>query len=197
MRRALRAALAGAATAALVLAVAAPASAHNYVTSSTPAEGETLTELPEAWRVVTNDTLLYVGNDAVFGLWVRDADGLYYGDGCVDVSGPEMTAVPVIGAAGEYSLVYALISADGHPLSGEIPFTWAPADATAEPATGTTDPVRCGTEAEPGAAPPPSTEAPAGDDTIWWILAAAGGVALAVVAGLLIGRPRRRASAEE
>jgi methionine-rich copper-binding protein CopC len=179
MRRILSVALVGVAAAALVLAAAAPAAAHNYVVESTPAEGEVLTALPEAWEVVTNETMLYA-DDAVFGLWARDADGLFYGDGCVEVTGSRMSAAPVIGAPGDYTLVYALISADGHPLTGEIPFEWA---GEAEVATGS---ARCGAAAsEPEAAAPSS-------DAIW-IVAALGAVGVAViVAVLLTRRPKRR-----
>ncbi|WP_395640927.1 copper resistance protein CopC [Pseudolysinimonas sp.] len=192
MSRAWRAALTGAAAAALVLAVAAPASAHNYVVSSNPAQGEVVTALPEAWELVTNETLLYVGNDAVFGLWTRDAAGLFYGDGCVDVSGPGMTAVPAIGAPGDYTLAYSFISADGHPLTGEIPFEWAPAEPSTEVAVGSATAPQCG-EAAPSDAPEagdpePESAAPAGDSTVWWIVGAFGAVAVATVAALLIGR---------
>jgi methionine-rich copper-binding protein CopC len=182
MRRILSVALVGVAAAALVLAAAAPAAAHNYVVESTPAEGEVLTALPEAWEVVTNETMLYA-DDAVFGLWARDADGLFYGDGCVEVTGSRMSAAPVIGAPGDYTLVYALISADGHPLTGEIPFEWA---GEAEVATGSAEPARCGAAAsEPEAAAPSS-------DAIW-IVAALGAVGVAViVAVLLTRRPKRR-----
>lgn len=182
MRRILSAALVGVATAALVLAAAAPASAHNYVVSSTPAEGDLLTALPDAWEVVTNETMLYT-DDAVFGLWVRDADRLFYGDGCVEVSGARMSAEPVIGAPGEYTLVYSLISADGHPLTGEIPFEWA---GEAGAATGSTEAARCG-------AAPSEPEVAAPSSNAIWIAVAVGAVGAAVtVAVLLTRRPKRR-----
>lgn len=185
MRRLLSAIATGVVAGVLVLAVATPASAHNYVVESTPSDGEVLTALPEAWRVVTNDTMLHAGNDAVFGLWVRDADGLFYGDGCVSVSGSEMTAAPVIGAAGDYTLVYSLISADGHPLTGEIPFEWAPAAET-DVATGAAEATRCGaTPEEPG------TESPTIPPDVWWIAGAVGAVGVAVIVTVLVARRRR------
>jgi methionine-rich copper-binding protein CopC len=183
MRRILSVALVGVAAAALVLAAAAPAAAHNYVVGSTPAEGEVLTALPEAWEVITNETMLYA-DDAVFGLWARDADGLFYGDGCVEVSGSRMSAAPVIGAPGEYTLVYALISADGHPLTGEIPFEWT---GEAEAATGSAEPVRCG-----AAAPEPAEPGAASSDGIWIVAAVAAVVAAVIAAVLLTRRPKRR-----
>lgn len=188
MRRSLSATLTVVAAAAIVLAVAAPASAHNYVVESTPAPNEVLTELPAAWEVVTNDTLLYAGNDAVFGLWARDADGRYYGDGCVDVSGSGMSAAPVIGEAGAYTLVYALISSDGHPLTGEIPFEWTPA-GDVEAVTGLAEPARCGAIPEPG----DGGEADVPPSDVVWIVAAVGAVGSAVIVTVLLARrPKRR-----
>lgn len=190
MRRALSAVLVGVATAGLVLAAAAPASAHNFVVSSTPAEGEVLTELPLAWEVRTNENLLYVGNTEVFGLWARDADGLFYGDGCVDVAGTGMSASPVIGEPGDYTLVYAFVSADGHPLTGEIPFEWAPAGEF-EAAAGTAEAERCGALAEE---PPTESGDPGAGipSDVWWI----GGAVVAVVAAIavtaLVARRRPR-----
>ena len=181
MRRILSAALVGVAAAALVLAAAAPASAHNYVVSSTPAGGSVLTELPEAWEVVTNETMLYT-DDAVFGLWARDADGLFYGDGCVEVSGSRMSGAPVIGAAGDYTLVYSLISADGHPLTGEIPFEWA---GEAEVGIGSVEPARCG-------AVPQEPEAAAPSNDAMWIVAAVGAVGVAVIVAVLLTRRSKR-----
>jgi methionine-rich copper-binding protein CopC len=182
MRRIVSVALVGFAAAALVLAAAAPAAAHNYVVSSTPAEDEVLTALPEAWEVVTNETMLYA-DDAVFGVWARDTDGLFYGDGCVEVSGSRMSAAPVIGAAGDYTLVYALISADGHPLTGEVPFEWA---GEAEVATGSAEPARCGAE------PTEPDEAAPSNDAIWIVAAVAVVGAAVIAAVLLTRRPRRR-----
>ena len=59
-----------------------------------------------------------------------DAVGLCYGEGRISVSGSETTAEPVIGAAGHDTLALSLVSADGHPRTGEIPFQRAPAAKT-------------------------------------------------------------------
>jgi len=171
----------------LVLAVAAPAAAHNYVVASTPAAGEVVTTLPETWAIETSDSLLYGGNDEVFGLWARDADGLYYGDGCVDVTGREMTAQAVIGAAGSYTLVFQFVSADGHPLSDEIPFEWAP-EGEHEAASGSVEPPRCGITA-PAPDPDRGDAADAGIPAdAWWIGGAVLAVAGGVVGAVLLGR---------
>lgn len=128
-----------------VLGLAASAQAHNYLVESTPVADSTLTELPESFEIVTNDNLLVVGDGAGgFALQVRDADGLYYGDGCVEVAGPAMSAVPALGAAGVYRVLWQVVSADGHTVSDEYTFTWAPTAPDAEVASGSAEPPVCG-----------------------------------------------------
>lgn len=107
-----------------------PASAHNYLASSTPEAGATLTALPAEFAVTTNDDLLDTGNGLrAFAMQVVGADGLYYGDGCVEVDGATMTSVPALGPAGQYTLAWQVVSIDGHPVDGTIDFAWDPAAA--------------------------------------------------------------------
>lgn len=138
---------------ALALALAGPAVAHNAIISATPAEGETLTAVPEFFEVVTNEAMLDLGGDAAgFGMLVTDPAGLFYGDGCITVEGDGMSMPATLGAPGDYTFTFQYVSADGHTLSGEYDFSYAPegeqlfSDGGAEP------PV-CG---EAGAEPGPS-----------------------------------------
>ncbi|HWH96867.1 MAG TPA: copper resistance protein CopC [Pseudolysinimonas sp.] len=132
--------------------VAAPVSAHSVLVDSTPAEGETLTELPEAFSVTANETLLDLGGQGVFLLQIRDAAGAYYGDGCVEVVDATMSAPAVIGASGKYTMIWRIVSADGHPVSGEVDFTWQAPEGF-EPAEGSADAPRCGGPEEPETSP--------------------------------------------
>ena len=143
-----------------VLATAGPASAHNYLVSSTPEAGETLTALPEHFSVTTNEPLLDLGGDGSgFGIEIIDAAGLYYGDGCVTVEGPSVYTLAELGEAGTYRLVYQVVSADGHTVSDEFTFDWAPGAEFAASA-GSATPGDCnglyargdGAEAKPDAA---------------------------------------------
>jgi methionine-rich copper-binding protein CopC len=128
---------------AAVLFAATPAWAHSEIVDSTPEAGETLTALPEAFSVTASETLLDLDGQGVFALQIRDAAGDYYGTGCVEVVDATMSAEPVLGASGDYTMIWQVVSADGHPVSGEIPFTWeAPADF--EPAAGSSAVPRCG-----------------------------------------------------
>ncbi|KQQ05345.1 MULTISPECIES: copper resistance CopC family protein [unclassified Rathayibacter] len=114
------------------IAVAAPASAHNYLVSTTPAEDSTVTEQPGTLMLTTNDDLLVLGTDgSAAALRVVGPDGLFYGDGCVTVRGPEASMPLELGAAGSYDVTWQVVSTDGHPVSGQYSFDWQPgADAT-------------------------------------------------------------------
>ena len=196
MRRATAVAAFGLLALGLAVGVAAPAQAHNYLVSSTPAEGEVLTALPGEFAVTTNDDLLDLGAGAGgFALQVLDADGLFYGDGCVAVDGPSMTATAALGAPGDYLMRWQVVSIDGHTVSGEIPFTWTPDDVT-ESSEGTTTapvcgevteepaPVPDGSEEEPIAPPPAADERGISSD-ILWIGGAIAAVAIAAGATML------------
>lgn len=137
--------------AALVLATASPAAAHNYVVDATPAGGETLTALPAEWSITTNEQMLALdGNENAFAIVVTDTQGLYFGDGCVAVDGDTMTAPAALGTAGDYTITFQLVSADGHTLSEEYGFTYAPA-GTAVVTEGSTTAPECGVGAAAGA----------------------------------------------
>ena len=125
------------------LLIATPAFAHDELTDSTPAAGETLTALPEFFSITMNEDLLDLDDKGSgFGILVHGADGLYYGDGCVTVDGPTMSADPVLGEPGKYTFIWQVVSSDGHPTSGEFTFEWAPeGDVTA--ATGSQEPGDC------------------------------------------------------
>ena len=175
-----------------VLATAGPASAHNYLVESTPAAGEVLTVLPEQFSVTTNESLLDLGGSGSgFGLEVRDADGLYYGDGCVAVEGATMSGAAAIGAPGEYTLIYQLVSADGHTVSDSFTFEWAP-EGDFERSEGSTSPGDCnGLYARGDGTATPAAAASIDLATVLWIGGALAAVVIAVLVTLLVLRPRK------
>ncbi|MEX1078809.1 MAG: copper resistance CopC family protein [Homoserinimonas sp.] len=203
MRRATAFSALGLLTMGLVVGVAAPASAHNYLVSSTPSDGGVLTALPDEFIITTNDELLDLGADSGgFGLQVQDTDGRYYGDGCVAVDGPSMTAAAALGDAGDYLLTWQVVSVDGHTVSGEIPFAWTP-DDDAEISEGSATAPVCGQEVEEPTAPseeaedkasPPATvdEEPADSGDLLWIAAAIAAVVVAAGTTMLVlGRAKK------
>ncbi|QEO15023.1 copper resistance protein CopC [Agromyces intestinalis] len=199
LRRAAGFAAAGAAvcTAALLAVVpAAPAAAHNSITSTSPAEGATVTAQPGEVSLTTSDELLDLGSGNVID--VVGPDGLHYATACATIAGSDASVPVALGGAGEYTVEWRVVSADGHPIAGEFAFEWAPAegevlaDGAAEPAC--TELVTSGE----------ATDVPADSDggspalpaDALWIGAAAVLVIAAGVATWLVARPRRTPPAE-
>lgn len=115
---------------ALAGGVAGPAFAHAALTGTSPENGASTTDTTSI-SLTANEELLDLGDGEGFVIAVSDADGHFYGDGCVVVDG--MTAsMPVhLGGAGDYTVAYRVVSADGHPIEGSWQFTYSPApDAT-------------------------------------------------------------------
>jgi len=187
---------------ALAVGLASPAAAHDYVVDSTPADGATITELPAAWTVTANNPLLELdGNGSAFAIVVTDAEGRHYGDGCVEVEGPTMSAPAALGEAGEYSMTFQYVSSDGHTLSDTYAFTYAPT-GDAVVSEGSTKQPACGGEASgeatagsgSGSGEEPATGA-AGDEgaavlgAVAWI---GGGILAAAVVATTIALANRR-----
>lgn len=184
-----------------VLGLAAPAQAHNYVVSSTPTADATLTALPENFEITTNDTLLDLGGGgAGFAIQVKDAGGLFYGDGCVTISGPSITTPAALGAAGEYEVLWQVVSADGHTISDEFSFTWAP-PADFVPSEGSATAPNCGGTAAPEAGSGEETPAPAPQNAplgdVLWIGGAILVVVLAVGVTILLTGRKQKGSAPD
>jgi methionine-rich copper-binding protein CopC len=136
-----------------VLGIAAPAFAHNFLVSSTPAAGQTLTTLPAKFTITTNEGLLDLsGHGAGFAFDIEDARHQFYGNGCVTVDGPSMSIAPAIGAAGTYRVVWQIVSADGHIVSNSYSFTWKPSGSFT-PSVGSSHPQDCDGKSG-GTAPP-------------------------------------------
>lgn len=188
--------------AALALAPALPAAAHNYVVSSTPAEGETLTAVPEFFVITTNDALLdLTGAGAGFVMQVTDENGLFYGDGCVSVQGASMAMAGALGAAGAYTITYQAISGDGHTISDSLSFRYEPtAGVQAQP--GVASVPDCGESAAvadsdaetSGDGPDSGSEVSAVDEASTVVGVVVGLVAAAVVLAVIVALVVRRRS---
>ncbi|MFM6982480.1 MAG: copper resistance protein CopC [Microbacteriaceae bacterium] len=111
--------------------VAAPSFAHAALTGTAPEEGAEATDVTSI-SLTANEELLDLGDGEGFVLAVSDADHHFYGDGCVSVDGATASMPVVLGDAGEYTVAYRVVSADGHPIEGSWRFTYSPApDAVA------------------------------------------------------------------
>lgn len=137
----------------VLLGFGAPASAHNVVISTTPAEGSTITEPPELFQITTNDTLMDLGDGVgAHAIRILDANDLYYDLGCVTITGPSIQSTAELGEPGPYRMLWQTVSADGHAISGIVSFTWAP--AVPSEVLGSPTPLDCG-DALPVAEPEP------------------------------------------
>ncbi|WP_316307639.1 copper resistance CopC family protein [Clavibacter michiganensis] len=144
------------------------ASAHNYLVSSSPAAGSTIDAPPSEVTLTFNDVILDLaaagggGGDASTGsapasggssvVQVRgpDGQGTHFETGCATDSGRTVSVPVALGGSGQYTVTWRVVSADGHPVSDSIAFTYpAPAGATAS--AGTPDGPGCAA-AQEGAA---------------------------------------------
>jgi methionine-rich copper-binding protein CopC len=162
-----------------VLGVAAPASAHDQLLSTDPEDGSTVATMPAAVTLTFNDLVQDAGAEAN-QVRVMDASCTVISDGDVQITDNVVTQ-PVSGSAtGPVTVLWRIVSRDGHPVSGEFSFTVGDASAAASPTPCATDDATSSTAqtAETSATP--------------WII---GGIVLVViVAGvivLLVTRSRR------
>lgn len=146
-------------------ALGAPASAHNVLISSDPEDGATLPVPPEQVTLVFNDGVLDVGT----AFEVTGPDGKLQLDPPAVQGSNAVQVLPDGLPAGDYSVVWRVTSADGHPIDGTLTFTatsgaGAPTtDATTE---ATTEPTTPATEAaQPSPTPSEDTATPVSSET--------------------------------
>lgn len=192
----------GAALAAFVLAVfavlaggAAPASAHDVLLSTDPADGSVLTEAP-AQLTLTFSADLTTGEGAT-AVQVTDGAGTAVPLDAPIVEGPTVTQpLPADLANGAYTVQWRVLSSDTHPISGEFAFTVdAPAPVeTAEPEpteTAEPEPTETPEVTAVPAAPDASDSEEAGGFPLWVVFAILGILVAAALLYLGVSRARR------
>jgi len=177
-----------------VLATTTPASAHDQLVSSTPAAGEQLASAPENVSLTFSGDLIVLDASMTGALvMVVDESGEDWATGEVEVDGNVVTAqleagMPVAG----YQVRWQVVSEDGHPISGVIPFTVGDAEPMATESTGSS--------ASGGA--PDAEDQIAGESSgvLRMLLIGAGGAAVAAAAYALyrfLRRPRAAISSPD
>ena len=154
-----------------LFALAAPASAHNSLTGSNPVDEATLDAGP-AEIVLTFDQPVQNG-EGLNSVAVTGPDGKQWQGGPATVDSNVVTApVRELGPKGVYTVGYRIMSADGHPVSGELKFTLT-TEGNGTPAPETTE---------------ASADSDAGGMPIWvWILGAVVLLGAGLVVALRIG----------
>lgn len=182
------------------LTFASPAWAHSELTSSSPASGESLEQAP------AQVTLTF--SDAVIGNFTEVV--VQAGAGA-PVEAPAATSkdnivtqpLPTGLAKGEYVVRYRVISADSHPISGDVRFTvtvGTAAAATTSPSAAATPSIS--TPPRPAVTLPPavSTDTDTGTGTGdglgtgAWLAVALGVIGVLAIIGLIVMRRRRSRS---
>lgn len=102
-----------------VFAFAAPASAHDQLVSSNPEDGSKLDKQPEWIELMFSGDVQEVGSEVKV---VTDDKDVSAGELAVD--GKKLTvALPDNLKPGDYKVTWRVVSADGHPISGDFDFT--------------------------------------------------------------------------
>nr|WP_301539721.1 copper resistance CopC family protein [Nocardioides sp. zg-DK7169] len=174
-----------------MLAPTAPAWAHAALVSSDPGDGDRVETLPDEVALEFNEPIAdpaYVVVTAPDGVRVNSGDAVVDGTRVTQDLDAQGLALP----AGSYTLAYRVVSADGHPVSGEQTFEVATAtEASGQPATGSAG----STEADASDAQSEAAADDDGWDATTVALLVAGIVAVLALAGALVLRGRREGSA--
>ncbi|MFF1881250.1 copper resistance protein CopC [Pseudarthrobacter sp. NPDC058196] len=117
------------AVAACSVVLAAPAQAHDVLESSDPANGSTMPAVPSQIGLTFDRTPMGIGSV----VHVQDGNGTDQADGPVTIVDNNVTQAVKAGApGGTYTVVWRVVSSDGHPIEGTFTFT-AGGSATAAP----------------------------------------------------------------
>lgn len=127
--------VAGAGPAGLAL-TASPASAHAALVSTDPADGSTVRTAPTTVTLTFNEV---VGQSAVV---VTAPDGSRVSGKATSLDRTVSVDLEGAGQRGRYRVVYRVVSADGHPVSGSLGFT----TTTGEVVTQATQPAEAADE---------------------------------------------------
>ncbi|MBO3749624.1 copper resistance protein CopC [Streptosporangiaceae bacterium NEAU-GS5] len=155
-----------------LLVVPSAAQAHDSLKSSSPAKNAVVTDLKQI-------ELEYSAHVSFPVVIVHDAAGRRYDTGEPRTDGPNVFKNVAPLPNGSYVIAWRVVSSDGHPIQGEIPFTVAGSAVTAPPVA---------VAATSGAAGQPQEE---GQGIPGWIWAIAIVLVALGVAALLGVRTRR------
>jgi len=185
--------------AALFVLPAAPAFAHDELVSTDPPADAVLDALPGQITFTYSADILAEEGTAV--VEVADAGGTSLTEGPPVVSGMEVTQTLAGAASGPVTVIWRVVSSDGHPIDGTFSFTVdspTPTPTATSTATPTATPSASATTAPPTATPDATTapsENASDASPLPWILLV---VALVIVAGaivwLFVARGRRGSS---
>jgi copper resistance protein C len=175
----------------LLVASASPAWAHNTLVGSSPEDGQDLDEAPTEVELEFDQEVMEGGN----GIVVTGPDGSStYESGEVEIDGEFASiALGELDEAGDYSIDYRIISADGHPVEGALGFSLS-GDAlhTQDDAVGQDDDEEAG-DGEPARSDddPAAEEEPEGLGMPAWVAVVLAVALIGVIVTILVRLSRR------
>jgi methionine-rich copper-binding protein CopC len=164
----------------VLLAIAAPASAHTELVSSAPAAGSTAAS-PTAVKLTFSEQI-----DVRFArVSAKGPGGAEVTVGKPTVTGTVVSQPIAPREPGKYTVAYRIVSADGHPVSNSLSFTvTAPAAASPSPEPAPT-------------LTPAATHIPKDRGRPWFVYLAVGALCVAGIGALLVRtRSARRGRAQ-
>lgn len=161
----------------VMLGFATPAAAHNSLIGSDPKDGALLESGP-ARIELKFDQPVQAGTQLNSITVIGPNDDRWQAGPATVASNVVSTSVSPLGPTGEYKVRWRILSADGHPVSGELKFSLT------KPGNGTP-----AANQEPGGSGPAESTQDAGGDVPTWVWIAGAGVLLAagVVLALRMG----------
>ncbi|MEU4652095.1 copper resistance CopC family protein [Nocardia fluminea] len=174
-----------AATFAALALTAGPAAAHAALSGSDPAEGARIDTAPARVTLTFNEAIQL----SFASLTVVGPDGAHHEGGDLRADGSDLsTDLRALGAAGQYTVGFRVVSEDGHPIQGSYSFELTRA-ATPAPAAGDTTaditaPVAAAETEDDSAAVPV------------WILAIGAIVLVGAGLGVVLGVSRSKGSSK-
>ncbi|OAA24005.1 hypothetical protein UG55_103238 [Frankia sp. EI5c] len=185
---------------AAMLLTPSAASAHSGLLRTEPGDGTALTAPPDRISLVFNEP---VWTDYAT-VAVTDSGGRQLTTGSPQVIETTLS-VPLQGAeTGEYHVTWRVVSADGHPITGQFSFTVAGSGAAAQQPTAASSAAAPGSPAGQVASPeggagtaaattPPVFEpAPPEEGENWWIIGVLVAALVALGGAVLLYRRRNR-----
>jgi len=172
-------------TFAVMLVTATPASAHAHLVKIDPADKAAIR------NPLTKVTLTFDENmRAPAAIVVTAPTGARVDKGAAQVLDKTASARVQVVTPGRYTIAYRVVSADGHPVTGQTTFTYQPVGSPTPSAAVSSSPAGGGAAARNPADPHANHEEQGGTGSGWVI----GGVAgLALLGGFALLIVRRRA----
>ena len=184
----------------LSVLMAPTGSAHADLQVSTPEDGESLEVAPEEIRLTFSEELF----EELVEISILDAAGDLYSTIGVEQTPPPGTDVifpwPPQAPPGEYSIAYRVVSADGHPVTGTVSFSYAatapePSSSDSAPSAQSSTPASSPTASAPFASPASESSTSSSTDSSSFTPFVVTGVVLllgVIAASAIIVRARQR-----